>query len=356
MDVGCIYSVEDFVSPDRALSSYASIPFGISCVAAALKQAGHNPKMLVFTPRMDVPTAVRTFMRDTPAKLFCLTAVTSQYHAIRNIARTIKDLAPTAHTLLGGHHATLNPERTIAEPCLDAICVGEGERAAVACASQIENNRVPDGINNLWISSGQSVQRNPQDPFIQDLDALPRIDRSMWDEWVSDRNGTVSVLVGRGCPNRCTYCSNHALAKISSGRYVRFRSPDSVIGELEEIVTKYSSVNNLYLEIETFQANLKYTYSMCDRLEEFVAGLGRPVTFGTNLVVTRKMVEDPTLIEKLRRAHFGYVKIGLESGSERIRNEILRRPRYSNEDLVAFCREARKAGIKVFLYVLVGIP
>lgn len=358
MNVGCIYSVDDFISGEKALSSYSSIPFGISFVAASLKQAGHNPRMLVFTPRTDVEAALKTFLRSHSPKLFCLTAVSSQYPAICGIARAIKQLAPRVHVLLGGHHATLNSEDAIAESSFDAVCIGEGEAAAVEYARQIENGEEPSGIANLWIRSRDSlsVERNAPAPFIQDLDSLPTIDRSMWDEWVADGPRSVTVLLGRGCPNRCTYCSNHALAKVADGRYVRFRSPQNVIRELDEVAASYPTVNSVYLEVETLQANPKYAFELCDYLERFVADLGRPMAFGTNLLVTRRMAENLALLRRLSQVGFDHVNIGLESGSERIRNEVLHRPRYSNDDLVAFCREARQLAVKVNLYVLVGIP
>lgn len=49
------------------------------------------------------------------------------------------------------------------------------------------------------------------------------------------------------------------------------------------------------------------------------------------------------------------VKIGLESGSERIRREILKR-NYSNKDIIDAVSLARKYGLKVFFYNLMGIP
>ena len=50
------------------------------------------------------------------------------------------------------------------------------------------------------------------------------------------------------------------------------------------------------------------------------------------------------------------MNIGLESGSERIRREVLRRPNYSNKSIIKFCRQARDYSIEVCMYVLMGIP
>jgi radical SAM superfamily enzyme YgiQ (UPF0313 family) len=335
-----------------------AIPFGLSYVASSLKAAGHEPRTLFLTPEMNVMDEVAGFIEKHGPRLFCLTAVTTQYPFVRDVARTIKQIDPSIPVILGGHHATLNPEEIAEEPCFDAICIGEGERAAVEYASGIERDGQPARINNLWIKSrdGSSIEKNPPDPFIQDLDGLPDIDRRMWDEHVSNKEGIHSLLLGRGCPHKCTYCSNHALARVSKGRYVRFRSPEKIMGELNEIVEYYPSVNIVFLEMETFAVNLEFAYEMCDLLEKFNANRKKPMAFGANFAVTKNVVANEELLKRLSRANFSFMNIGLESGSERIRNRILKRPGYSNREFMAFCRAVNKRGININLNVLIGIP
>jgi radical SAM superfamily enzyme YgiQ (UPF0313 family) len=355
MNIGCVFTDGNYVSK---MPSFIAIPFGLSYVASSLKAAGHEPRTLFLTPDMNVRDEVAGFIEEHGPRLFCLTAVTTQYPFVRDVAKTIKQIDSSIHVILGGHHATLNPNETVEEPYFDAICIGEGERAAVEYASRIERDGQPARINNLWIKSrdGKSIEKNPPDPFIQDLDGLPNIDRRMWDEHVSNKQGMHSLLLGRGCPYKCTYCSNHALARVSKGRYVRFRSPGKVIGELNEIVEYYPLVNMVFLEMETFAVNLEYAYEMCDLLERFNANRKKPMAFGANFAVTKNVVGNEELLKRLNRANFSFINIGLESGSEKIRNEILKRPGYSNRDFIAFCRTVKKHGININLNVLIGIP
>ena len=62
------------------------------------------------------------------------------------------------------------------------------------------------------------------------------------------------------------------------------------------------------------------------------------------------------LLEALQRANFTIINIGLESGSERLRNGYLQRPPYANHDVVEFVKKAKEYGIDVIFFVLMGLP
>jgi len=333
-------------------------------IASILKHEGHMVQFFVVTPDTPLLKSLRLVIESFQPKLICLTAVSTQFPLVNSIAEAVKQIDPHIFVVLGGPYASLMPDKAISSPFLDAICVGEGDEAIIALAAQIEQGLHPAGIHNFWIKKKkaagiETIEKNSPAPFINDLDRLPFIDRELLRPWTEHPDQEPAVLVGRGCPFSCSYCSNHMLRKLAKGRYVRYRSPNNILKEIEQIAEN-TAVTNIYLEVETIGSNIEYALQLGNALVEFNRLRRVPIIFSINLAITSTFIKDVVLIDRLltvfHQANFKSINVGLESGSERIRNEILRRPRYANEDIIKFCEIARKYDIKINLFVMMGLP
>ena len=237
----------------------------------------------------------------------------------------------------------------------DALCIGEGEYPTLELVAQLEMGVVPSSIKNLWLKRDGDVEKNSTRPFLAELDELPFPDREMWQEWIEGPpHSLMSILLGRGCPFQCTFCCNHTLKKIASGRYVRFRSPDNIVKEIVEILECFPSQETLFLEVETIGLDMGWLLALCSKIEQLNRTLKQRLSFGTNLRIIRDM-DLVTLFSAFKKGNFKFVLIGLESGSEKIRREILNR-NYSNDDILKAVTLARKYGLKVTFNNLIGIP
>ena len=240
MNIGCVYSVDDYETVEKPLSTLSDIPFGISIIATILKENDNDVGLLVVSRATVIEDLFRSYIAENNPRMFCLTAVSSQFSTIEKVAQVIKEVDPSIYIVLGGHHASLAPENAIQSPYVDAICMGEGDQAVVDLASHIATNTsVPSGINNLWIkdSATGNIEKCQRNPFNEDLGSLPHVDRIMWEPWIVSPEDEASVLVGRGCPYKCTYCSNHAMALLSPGKYTRYRAPSDMIEEIDGVFT-----------------------------------------------------------------------------------------------------------------------
>lgn len=356
MKILFIYSFQDAQSATKPLRSEGQMQFGISYISSFLKKHGHKTKLVVLSRmfKKQKEGILNRCIKGFDPQLICFTTVSTEYQFVSSIAKYIKNHHRNIYLLIGGPHVSLNPENILSDD-FDALCVGEGENAVLELVTQLESNITPSGILNLWIKKGSHIERNPQRPFLQDLDGLPFPDREMWKEWTNEHPGSLApILLGRGCPFQCTYCSNHALKKLASGAYVRFRSPDNIIEEIKEILADYPTKRDFYLEVETMGVNKKCDFELCSKLEQLNATLDKPLNFGVNLrIASNADYED--LFIRFKRCNFKFVNIGLESGSERVRREILRR-NYTNNDLINAVSLAKKHGLKVNFYNMIGIP
>ena len=366
MKIGCIYTVDTMINSVEKPFTYANeIPFGISIICTVLEQHGHEVELFVITPETDLDKTIGKYIEQQKPKLFCYTAVTTQYWQVKRVNKYIKEITDDIFHILGGHHASLDSEEVVKEGVFDAICVGEGEKAIIALAESIENytkNGQINPINNLWYYNNEKngIIKNPSDSFRQDLDDLPNINRKIWDKFIKDPSDYPAILLGRGCPFKCTYCSNHAMAKLTDGKFVRFRSPENIISEVEYIINNYENVGRIYLEVETFGANRKASFQIFDALADFNSKLENKITFGANLALTSNFMKNEErcreLLEKAKHANLTIINIGLESGSERLRKEVLLRPPYTNDELIRLCKLAKTYDIKVNFFVLIGLP
>ena len=357
MKVLFIYSLDDVQSTLKPLRSWSTIQFGISYISSVLKVHNHQTRLLVLgsNRREQSILLLKSFVEEFDPGLICLTAVFSQYFFIAEVAEFLKNLWPDKFVIIGGVHATLNPNEVIKGP-FDALCIGEGEYPTLELCNQLKDGKdVPQKIPNLWIKSrnGEIHKNEPRD-FIQDINTLPFPDREMWVPWMKEQtHAELAILLGRGCPYNCSYCSNHALRRIAGGKYVRMRSPENVIGELGGLHASYPH-QNVYFEVEAIALDKVWTLDFCRSLEAFNSTINNSITYGCNFRISTQSI-DESLFIAFERANFDKINIGLESGSERIRLEVLKR-NYSNNDFMKVIGMARQHGLKVYLFNMIGLP
>ena len=351
MRIAFVFPINNAHSKNKPLRIQTEINLGISYMSSVVKLNGHLTRLFVLTQNNQ--DQIKTMLDKYDPQLICFTAVSTTYYLIKNFASTYKEMNPQVFLMAGGCHVSLNPEETIADS-FDAICIGEGEYPVLELAYQLEQGSNPSKIQNLWIKNGVDIMKNSTRPFIENLDELPFPDRQMWKEWVRYPEKKPPILLSRGYPFKCTYCCNHRLALLAGGRYHRFRSPQNILDEIKEYLTEYPETKELYFETETISTSLKYLLQLCSLLEQFNNKREQPLAFGANLRVLPNM-DYETLFDTLHRSNFKFVNIGLESGSERVRCEILNRI-YSNDDIIKAVTFAKKYELRVNLFLMVGLP
>ena len=354
MNILFVYTIQKSLLKERPLKGQEDIQMGIAQMSALLKKNNYSTDLLVLDKknRRSNHKIIDKKFRTNTFDIVCFTSVYSEFSYIKEITEYIK-VKHNPFTILGGVHATISPEDRYLD-LFDAICIGEGEDALLELTQKLEKNEDILSIKNLWLKSDGKIIRNKSREFIQDLDALPFVDRDLWQPYIFDRDTRLTLLLGRGCPYNCTYCCNHKLKKVAPGKYVRLRSAQNIVSELEYLTGKFPTINEYFLEIETLGADLKWLQELCEHLYQFNEKRKEKLLFSANLRVYDELNVD-LVFSNLKKANFESVTIGLESGNERIRKEILNR-HYSNETIIKAALSARKHGIKIGIFNLIGLP
>jgi len=335
------------------LATQEDIHLGISYISSILEQNGHQTDIFIKTnldSYFDLEEVLQTFQPD----IVGFSTVYREFYQTDKIAAYIKSKYPNLFLFAGGTHVTLNPEEVIAQN-FDAICIGEGEYPVLELVEMMSQNKVPTGIKNFWFKTDNGIEINETREYIGNLDALPFPNRKMWQKYIKDKNGIHVVLVGRGCPFNCTYCCNHALRKTATGNYTRFRSPENIAQEIEMLVNEFPGLHTIFLEAEALNLNPEFLEALADRLSLLNKTLPRLIAYGANIRMHNNM-NIQHVINQFVKANIVVINIGLESGSERVRKEILCRPEYTNEELLKAVKLAKKAHRHIMLFTLLGIP
>lgn len=282
-------------------------------------------------------------------------------------------------TVWGGIHAEVHPDDGLKHA--DAVCISEGETVLEQLMRYLGRDThkgLPEGaIIPGLLTPSQPVPVNPI-PCIDDLDSLPWIDMGPEDHFLLDpvlnqvvpmtmekmesvvplmpgpNHSTAKVfrtMTSRGCPHHCTYCANRIRAERYPGKhYLRFRSPDHVIGEIRSVIQRFPFIQGIHFFDDVFSAmpaaNLEL---ICRRLKDEI-GLPWYAQVSPS-ILTRKQLE--MFIE----TGLVFIEMGIQTGSRRIR-DMYQRPE-SNEIILRsaeLVHEYRDRLLKTHYHVILDNP
>ncbi len=250
----------------------------------------------------------------------------------------------------GGIHPTCFPEQSI--PLADAICLGEGEMSFLSVVEALRERRDYYQTTGWWFRDGDKIIRNPVEPLVMDLDKFPFQDFEYEDHVVNDGNllkqmdarlmkkyygAKLETMFSHGCPYKCTFCSNDKLIDLDKN-YRKFRrhSVDFFITELRYIISRYPHIYNVIIDDDAFMSlPLSIIREFAARYKEEFPSLPFFVS-GINPASV-----DPEKCQVLLDAGMNKMRIGIQSGNQRIMKEVFMRPLHADK-LVQWSEIAHK--------------
>ncbi len=320
-------------------------PFiGVMSLSAVLRRGGHETRLQILN--MNRPSG-RDFakIREFEPQIVALPVYTGWQRSALKFCSQLKERMDST-VVLGGPHPTHCPE-IVQHEAVDFVCVGEGERSFVELANRLERGERIDDIPGIWLKNGNGIIDNGAS-VLPDLEDLPPMDVDLYCK-VSrsirlQENREFSL--NRGCPFQCTYCGGPALKALYGSHFLRSKTVDQAIEEIQYVYERYPFKSVMFVSDNLF---VKKDFAM-----EFLERYTREIRLPFYCQMRIELV-DGEVARALRTAGCHVVAVGIESGSTRVRKEILGRV-MSNEKIIQACRTFQREGIKVNTYNMVGIP
>jgi len=280
-----------------------------------------------------------------------ITSLTNTFYLVKEIADLIKQYNKEKIVVLGGPHVSFQYQEILkTEPGIDFICVGESETSFLKLTNLLnlekKNLMTPqafekelDAIKGLAYRNldGNVIFTGFPEPV--DIETIPLPPRYLlFQENFYYR--VASVIINRGCPNQCSFCSRQKLFPKT-----RIRSLDSILSEIRDILS-YQTYNyiNFY---DNINIDRKFFHGFC-RL--FIDNEIK-IPWGCELRVDSITAEDAGL---LKEAGCKLIATGIESASLIVLKNNLK---YQDpQRVLSGIKHLKAVDIPIQAYFVLGLP
>jgi radical SAM superfamily enzyme YgiQ (UPF0313 family) len=308
----------------------------------------HKPELIVIMVYGHQPSASTQTM---PAAVKILDDIKERYNDI-----------PIA---IGGNHPSALPERTMSEVNADFVVQGEGPYTIEGLIKYVKSVSSIKDIAGLWYREDGAVKFTFPASLVKDLDSelssyawdlLPGLDNYMahnmhcfqdYENSKSDgfsdiRSPYVALYTSLGCPFDCSFCMINDLFGV---REIRYWSVDTVMQWIERLVNEHN-VRNIRFDDELFVLNPERVEKLCDAIIER--------GYDLNIwVYARVSTIKESLLEKMAKAGFTWICLGIESGSESVRKDVQKSVKGDIKEVV---RTIQNNGINILGNFMFGLP
>ena len=325
-------------------------PIGLMYVAAALEKAGFEVQMLDNYLMKKSTGEIKQLVTNLNPQIVGITCGSATYTRCIETAKAIKQAQPNCKIVVGGWHASYMPDSLLANPEIDYVVMGEGERAITQLATAITNGNELAAATIPGVSckrNGESIKNQPK--FIENMDEIPYPARHLLPLELYDR--TIEFLdakpadvlsISRGCVFNCDFCETRKLW----GNICRAFSPKRVIGEIQDLMSRYGT-KGIYFINDNFTLRQKETTELCNLMIENKLDLEWVCDTRVDLV-------NQELLALMSKAGCKTIWFGVESASPRLLQRIGRNT--TPQQVETAFKLCKKNGIKVACSFMLGLP
>ena len=327
-------------------------PDWLLTAVAVLEQAGFKVDFLDAPPmnlgREQVTSALIAGRPD----LLVLHTTTPSIDSDLSYTQLVKEHRPDCRTIAVGPHVTAEPEDTLrrANGALDVIVKGEYDYTLRELAGLVTSGWNTSKLSQILGISYLDGQGRPLHtsarPYL-DVNELPfpawkHID-PRWYRDAGKRFPFITLISGRGCFGRCTFCRDVPLME---GKKLRMREPELVVDEIEYNFDLFPYLREVMFETDTFTGSPSHVENVCAE----ILRRGLRVTWSCNC----RTDVDLRLLPLMKQAGCRMLMVGFEFGTQEALDAVKKGT--TLEHSVRLAREAEKLGFTVHGCFMFGAP
>jgi len=340
------------------------INHGIAAMSGVLKARDHDVGLIHVCDNLwPLPTTDEVLARIEAFRpdIVGFSAMSQQYAWCRGIGKALRERRPDLPQAIGGVHCTMVPDEVTNDDCWDWVFVGECDDSFPELVDRMQSGgdlfSVPGSRVPKSFSPAGEVISNPVGPF-PDLASLPETDYELFDidHIVTTKNGWMGLITSRGCPYKCTYCFNMEIVDLYKDEggatkmkeYLRAYPVERMVEEIRVLKERHPCIGTLIIDDDLFTLNKPYVLAFTDAYKR--SGVNLPYVVNAHV-----QCFDDDMGKALSESGCIITKYGLESGSQRVRKEVLWRF-MTNEQIENMTRVAHKYGLHTSAFVMFGLP
>lgn len=270
------------------------------------------------------------------------------------VARIIKDMDQSIPLVMGGAHASTFPELVLKDNNIDFVAHLEGEQTFLELVRCLEKKGDVSTVQGISFMKDGALHKNPERPFIDDLDTIPMPARHLIDIdlYLDNKPGpfamrapSTTFITSRGCPQSCVFCT---IKSVWGDMNFRARSPKNVVDELEHLHREYG-IREFYWMDDAAGTTKKRLIDICDE----IIARKLDIKWTTPNGIAHWYLDEKVL-DKMKAAGCYRVTFGIESGNVETR-KYLGKP-FGLDQATRMLAHANKIGMWTICTFIMGFP
>lgn len=326
------------------------VPYSLLAIDAAIKKDISDIDVILFDQNHSSIDEFYSIVNENMHSLllagFSIMTGGGQIKNALSLAQWLKEHSPKSNIVFGGPHVNVLPEQTLMHPLIDDVLSGPGQISFPLYIKYLNGKITPQQVPGLISKrNAQFLYSSPnllcKEAMIKyDFDALDLTPYIRADPAISSR--ILNYISSQGCPHQCAFCYESSYRR----KYFSLNEED-IIDNISYLVDMYG-INGIKLSDADWFINMK----TASRIMESMHDMGLAWAASAH---PKDLLRNCEYIKDIAKRGCTRILMGLESGNDRILNEVIYKG-VKKDQVFELCKRIADAGIMGSYTFVVGFP